>query len=162
VRTGQLEFLAGAFFTYQDSHFLSSTTAENADGTPLPAPVDNIATQGVKNTFQEEPLSATRPITSRQLRYHGGVRYTKDKQGGLITVDGLFIRPGAVVFGRQQDFYRDLAMATLARSHCLCPYRDGATVLRTGEQPGRVDPQLCPDTVTDYELGTKGSLFQTA
>jgi iron complex outermembrane receptor protein len=163
VRTGQFEFLAGAFFTYQDSHYPLVYTAENADGTPLPAPVDNIATQGVKNTFQEEAAfgNATYYITD-SLDITGGVRYTKDKQGGLITVDGLLSAPPVQL---SSDDNKTLYQGTLRwrPSHDLTFYARTATGYRPGgpeNNPAASIHSFAPDTVTDYELGAKGSLFQ--
>jgi len=52
-------------------------------------------------------------------------------------------------------------MATLARSHCLCPTATGYRPGGTGEQPGRVIHSFAPDTVTDYELARKARCSRT-
>jgi iron complex outermembrane recepter protein len=162
ARIGRFEFLAGGFFTYQISHYPLVYTGENADGTPLPAPVDNIATQGVRNTFQEEAIfgNSTYYITDK-FDITGGVRYTKDKQGGLITVDGLLSAPPVQL---SSDDDKTLYQGTLRwrPSTDLTVYARTATGYRPGgpeNNPAAPIHSFAPDTVTDYELGTKGVLF---
>jgi iron complex outermembrane receptor protein len=162
ARFGRFEFLAGGFFTYQISHYPLVFTGENADGTPLPSPVDNIATQGVRNTFQEEAAfgNVTYYITDN-FDITGGVRYTKDKQGGLITVDGLLSAPPVQL---SSDDNKTLYQGTVRwrPSTDLTVYARTATGYRPGgpeNNPAAPIHSFAPDTVTDYELGTKGALF---
>jgi iron complex outermembrane recepter protein len=162
ARIGRFEFLAGGFFTYQVSHYPLVFTGENANGTPLPSPVDNIATQGVRNTFQEEAVfgNSTYYITDN-FDITGGVRYTKDKQGGLITVDGLLSAPPVQL---SSDDNKTLYQGTVRwrPSTDLTVYARTATGYRPGgpeNNPAAPIHSFAPDTVTDYELGTKGDLF---
>jgi iron complex outermembrane recepter protein len=163
VRVDRFEFLAGGFFTYQLSHYPLVFTGEDANGMPLPAPVDNIATQGVRNTFQEEAGfgNVTYYITD-SLDITGGLRYTKDKQGGLITVAGLLSAPPVQL---SSDDNKTLYQGTVRwrPSHDLTVYARTATGYRPGgpeNNPAAPMHSFAPDTVTDYEVGTKGIAFQ--
>lgn len=162
VRLERIEFLAGAFFTYQDSHYPLVFTGENADGTPLPSPFNNIATQAVLNTYQEEAIfgDTTFYITD-QLDITGGLRYTKDRQGGFITVEGLLSAPPVTLDSKDT---KTLYQGTVRwrPQEDLTVYARTATGFRPGgpeNNPAAPIHSFAPDTVTDYELGTKGALF---
>jgi iron complex outermembrane recepter protein len=162
VRLNRIEFLAGAFFTYQESHYPLVFTAENADSTPLPSPFNNVATQGVRNTYQEEAVfgDTTFYITD-QLDITGGLRYTKDKQGGLITVDGLLSAPPVTLDSKDTKTLYQGTVRWRPRQD-LTVYARTATGFRPGgpeNNPAAAIHSFAPDTVTDYELGTKGALF---
>jgi iron complex outermembrane recepter protein len=162
-RVGRFEFLAGAFFTHQKSQDPLIYTAEYGDGTPLPAPVNNVATQAVTNTYQEEAVfgNATYYLTD-SLDVTGGLRYTKNKQGGFITLDGLFGAPPVTL---SSDDSKTLYQAAIRwrPMHDMSIYARTATGYRPGgpeNNPAAPIHSFAPDTVTDYEVGIKGAVLQ--
>ena len=146
ARIDRFEFLAGGFLHVPGSaitHWFSRLRTPTAHRCPRQSTISRRKASAIP--FQEEAVfgNATYYITD-SLDITGGVRYTKDKQGGLITVDGLLSAPPVQLSSDDNKtlYQGTCAVAPLARSHRLCPYCDGLSSGWTGEQPGGADSQL--------------------
>lgn len=161
-KIGPFEFLLGAYHTYQDSRYPLVYNGYNPDLTPLAAPYNNLFTQGVTNYYKEWAVygNATYYITNR-LDLTGGIRYASDKQSGIITLTGAY---GIPPVNLQSSDSKILYQANLRwrPSDDLSLFFRTATGYRPGgpqNNPGAPSKSFQPDTVTDYELGAKASLF---
>lgn len=161
-RLGSFEFLAGAYHTYQDSHYPLMYSGYNADLTPLAAPYNDIFTQGVSNIYKEWAVygNTTYYITD-DLDLTGGLRYATDQQSGLITLTGAYgVPPVDLASSDSEVLYQ--ANLRWRPEKDLSLYFRTATGYRPGgpqNNPGAPSKSFNPDTVTDYEIGAKSSLL---
>ncbi len=164
-RLGAFEGLAGLFWTDERNDYVTDLATLLANHAPAPAPFGNFLTSDTVSRYREEAvfLDGTYYLTDA-LDLGAGVRYAANQQHADIAHSGLLAASSA-----NGDFdFRDHATTWQVTGRWR-PSADFSTYLRaaTGYRPGspQTNPNppagaqssIRPDTVTNLELGFKGS-----
>lgn len=168
-RIGPLEFLAGAFFTHEDDLYPLQATAYGPDHTPLHTPFANVATGRTYSYYTEAAgfADATWYLTDR-IDLGAGLRYASNWQHSIFYGVGLIYPPIRALGVHVQANDQSLTYQVTGRwrpSHDVSAYFRVATGYRPGgpqnnpNPPAGARPVFDPDTVTNYEIGVKGRLF---
>ena len=164
-RLWRFEFLVGAFHTDQTNNYDIDAYGRYANGTALPAPFGNFITSVTATTYRETASfgDATFYITDK-LDVTGGIRYTANEQSGSSVGSGLLFGAGGQASPLNSKGDKALYQANIRWRpvHDLSFYARVATGYRPGgpqNNPLAPTPTFGADTVTDYEIGAKGALF---
>ena len=162
TRLGPVEFLVGAYNTYQHSSYPLLYAGYSADLTPLAPPYNDLFTQGVTNIYKEYAVygNVTYYITDN-IDITGGLRYASDTQSGIITLVGAYgDAPVNLASSDDKTLYQVNLRWRPTREVSL--FFRTATGYRPGgpqNNPAAPSKSFQPDTVTDYEVGAKANLF---
>jgi len=162
---GQVEWLAGAFFTHESSNNLQLLGAKAADGSPLPE-LDPLLNVDLPTSYTEAALfgDLTYKFTDR-FDVTGGLRYAKNWQTYSYGISGI----GAGLEGLSDSSGSSSEGSTTWMFSPRYRLTDNSMVYfraATGYRPGSpnlplpgVPAVVHSDTLTSYELGWKSLLL---
>lgn len=166
-RMGNLEALAGLFYTQEDNAYDTKISTVLANGAPAPAPFGNFLSGFTLADYREQAIfaNATYYITN-EFDIGGGLRYSKNKQAATKSSTGLLAgaASGLVTLFDSEDStttYQVTARWRLNRD--LSTYARYATGYRPGGPQTNANPPpgapltFEPDTVANIEVGIKGA-----
>lgn len=171
-RLGPIEFLAGLFYTDEDSVYITNVVPYTAAGTPFAAPYNYLIRATTTSKYEE--IAAFGNLTfylTDNLDLTGGIRYAHNEQisgtGGPGAVS--FFLPRAALSFRFKDNattwlatarWRPLPNLSLY-ARAASGYRPGGPQTNSAPPPG-AQAVIRPDTVWNYEVGAKGSALDGA
>lgn len=169
-RLGPIEFLVGAYHTEEDTHYIGAIVGKKADGTPLLAPFNNIATFDIHGFYKETAFygNITYYVTDA-LDFTIGARATKNETTAMNTRSGFLYGLANPATQQLQNAKDDstlwLATARWRPTENVSTYLRAATGYRPGGPQTNINPPpgapkfYDPDKVTNYEAGVKGYGF---
>ncbi|MGV3479133.1 MAG: TonB-dependent receptor [Sphingobium sp.] len=171
-RLGPIEFLAGLFYTDEDSIYITRVSALNAAGAPLPAPFQTLILATTTSKYKE--IAGFGNLTfylTDTLDVTGGVRYAHNEQvagtGGPGAIS-FFLPRAASTFKFEDNATTWLATARWRPMRNLSFYARAASGYRPGgpqtnsAPPPGAQTLVRPDGVWNYEVGMKGSALNGA
>ncbi|WP_126177118.1 TonB-dependent receptor [Tsuneonella rigui] len=165
-RLGPVEFVAGGFYTWENSQYPFGLLARDATGTPLPAPLDEAFFVRTHSKYQEYAAfgDLTFYLTDR-LDVTGGIRFAHNNQTVSQDQGTVFYGPYAA---NSTDF-SDNATTYLATvryrpsdqlsfyARAASGYRPGGPQTATALLPPNAQSEIRSDSVWNYEAGVKAS-----
>jgi iron complex outermembrane receptor protein len=171
-RLGPIEFLAGLFYTDEDSVYITTVSPVTAGGAAFPAPFQYLIRATTTSKYKE--IAGFGNLTfylTDNLDVTGGIRYAKNDQvsgtGGPGAVN-FFLPRAASTFKFKDDAATYLAalrwrptrhVSLYARA--ASGYRPGGPQTNSAPPPG-AQTFVRPDSVWNYEAGIKGSALNGA
>jgi len=166
-RLGPIEFLAGLFYTDEDSTYITTVTPFTAAGAPFAAPFQTLIRATTTSKYKE--IAGFGNLTfylTDTLDVTGGIRYAHNDQvsgtGGPAAVS-YFLPRTALSFKFKDDATTYLATVRWRPTSHLSVYARAASGYRPGgpqtnsAPPPGAQTFVRPDSVWNYEAGIKGS-----
>ncbi len=161
---GPFEWMAGVFYTKEDAVQTQTAKLNQLDGSPLPAPFDEIAgtlaVLQIPSTFEETAFFANGGYRfTDAFKISGGVRWSRNDQDfSQIVTEGILLDVGTTHNSSSEDVFTWSLSPQLQLSDEAMVYARVAT----GYQPGGpnvlvegLPSQVDSSTLTNYELGLK-------
>ncbi len=163
-RIGAFSFLGGLYYTYErDTYGFVMNSVDGLNGTPLPAPLNDLLTGDTTNHYDE--YAAYGDVTwhfAPRWDVTAGIRESHNSQSGTTSGGGLLA--GGSGDSRSRSANSDTTYLATVKWR---PVADLTAYLRaaSGYRPGGpqfsaaagVPSSFGPDTVWDYEGGIKGA-----
>ena len=163
-----IDYVLGAYYTHEKSSSLNGGYGYTATGALAPAPVNPLQNVNLRNTYEELAFFANATVhLSDRLSVQGGGRWSRNWQKSSEPLDGLLFGPlsGTVIDQRSAE-----SAWTFAVSPQYALSKDWNVYARVakGFRPGGANlvlpggggtPTYHSDTLINYEIGTKASLF---
>jgi iron complex outermembrane receptor protein len=166
-RLGPVEFLAGAFYTKEDSTYAADIFPYTAAGVPFAAPYNYLIHTTTTSKYEE--IAAFGNLTfyiSDNLDVTGGLRYAHNDQvsgtGGQNSKT-YFLPRAALTFPIKDDATTYLGAIRWRPASNISVYARAASGYRPGGPQTNASPPpgaqtlIRSDTVWNYEVGVKGS-----
>ncbi len=166
-RLGPVEFLAGLFYTDEDSIYITTVTPFTAADAPLQAPFQTLIRATTTSKYKE--IAGFGNLTfylTDALDVTGGIRYARNDQvSGTGGPGGVtYFRPRTpLTFKFEDDATTYLATVRWRPARNLSLYARAASGYRPGgpqtnsAPPPGAQTFVRPDSVWNYEAGIKGS-----
>ncbi|MBU8976067.1 TonB-dependent receptor [Lysobacter sp. MMG2] len=161
---GPFEWMAGVFYTKEDAFQSQTVKLNQLDGSPLPAPFDEIAgtlaVLEIPSTYEETAFFANGAYRfTDAFKISAGVRWARNEQDFSQNVtEGILIPLGNTPNSSSEDVFTWSLSPQLQLSEEAMVYARVAT----GYQPGGpnvlvegLPSQVDSSTLTNYELGLK-------
>ncbi len=170
-RLGPIEFMAGGFYTHEQSHYPFLITDRTAAGVVLPAPFNILLRSNTGSKYDEYAAfgNLTFYITDR-FDVQGGIRYAHNKQTSSAPAGISFfapVAPGSSTFKDNATTY--LVNVRFRPTETVSLYARAASGYRPGGPqstrivlPPTAQTQIRADTVWNYEAGIKASALNGA
>jgi outer membrane receptor protein involved in Fe transport len=163
----RFEWLLGAFYTKEDGKNHQFVPLTQLDGSPLPAPFDDIAgvlgNIYIPSTYEEEAIFANGAYQfNDSFKLGAGVRFARNDQNFIqnVTQGFILVEPGYA----DNSSSEDVVTWSVTPQFQINPDHMAYAKVSTGYQPG--GPNLVADglpsavdssTLTSYELGLKSA-----
>jgi outer membrane receptor protein involved in Fe transport len=171
-RLGPVEFLAGLFYTNEDSVYITNVLPITPAGAQFPAPFKYLIRATTTSKYKEAAAFGNLTFyLSDNLDVTGGIRYARNDQtsgtGGPGAIS-FFLPRAALTFPFKDNATTYLATARWRPTQNLSFYARAASGYRPGGPQTNSSPPvgaqtvIRPDGVWNYEAGVKGSALDGA
>lgn len=171
VSGGMFEWMVGGFYTHERASHDQLVSLGEADGTPLPSPLNPFETVTLPSMYREYAIFANGTVHfGDRFDISGGIRYAKNHQNNGQTIAGflpetlLGLTPTAtsakssddvVTYSVSPEYH--VTKDVMVYGRVASGYRPGGpNVVIPGAPPA---PAFKPDTLTNYEIGLKSDLL---